>query len=64
MAFGTPLAGDTLAYFIGSAYGKHKLCPVVSPKKSVEGAVAGLLGSLFFSMLMCGVFSCFGSGFF
>lgn len=61
MAFGTPLAGDTLAYFIGSAYGKHKLCPAVSPKKSVEGALAGLLGSLFFSMLMCGIFSFFGS---
>lgn len=60
MAFGTPLAGDTLAYFIGSAYGKHKLCPAVSPKKSVEGALAGLLGSLFFSMLMCGIFSFFG----
>ena len=59
MAFGTPLAGDTLAYFIGSAYGKHKLCPAVSPKKSVEGAFAGLLGSLFFSMLMCGIFSFF-----
>ncbi len=59
MAFGIPLAGDTLAYFIGSAYGKHKLCPAVSPKKSVEGALAGLLGSLFFSMLMCGIFSFF-----
>ncbi len=60
LAFGTPLAGDTVAYFIGSAYGKHKLCPRVSPKKSVEGAAAGLAGSLFYSMLMCGIFACFG----
>lgn len=37
---------DTLAYFIGSAIGKHKLCPQISPKKSVEGAVGGLIGGV------------------
>ena len=37
--------GDTFAYFIGISLGKHKLCPSISPKKSVEGAVGGLLGS-------------------
>lgn len=36
---------DSLAYFIGSALGKHKLAPSVSPKKSWEGAIAGLLGA-------------------
>lgn len=36
---------DTCAYFVGSAIGKHKLVPVLSPKKSVEGAVGGVLGS-------------------
>jgi len=38
--------GDTMAYFVGSFWGKHKLCPSVSPKKSVEGAVAGLVASV------------------
>lgn len=32
---------DIAAYFFGSRYGKHKLSPVISPKKSIEGAVAG-----------------------
>lgn len=60
MAFGAPLAGDTLAYFIGSQFGKHKLCPAVSPKKSTEGAAAGLLGSILFSMALCGIGAIFG----
>ena len=36
---------DTCAYLSGMALGKHKLTPVLSPKKSVEGAVGGVLGS-------------------
>ncbi|GAB4253217.1 phosphatidate cytidylyltransferase [Deferrisoma sp.] len=35
-------AGDTAAYYVGSAIGEHRLAPAVSPKKSVEGAVASL----------------------
>ncbi len=34
---------DTGAYFVGSAFGKHKLLPHVSPKKSVEGLIAALI---------------------
>ncbi|NQV14083.1 phosphatidate cytidylyltransferase [bacterium] len=37
---------DTMAYFIGSAIGKHKIFPRVSPNKSWEGSIAGLIGSL------------------
>jgi phosphatidate cytidylyltransferase len=39
-------AGDTVAYFVGRAIGKHKFAPVLSPKKTWEGAVGGFFGSL------------------
>lgn len=38
--------GDIGAYFIGSRFGKHPLIPRISPKKSVEGAIGGLLFSI------------------
>ncbi len=44
------LVTDTAAYFFGSRYGKHKLSAVISPKKTVEGAVAGTLMSVLFSL--------------
>jgi len=37
---------DTAAYFVGSAFGKHKLFSRVSPNKTVEGAVAGFISAL------------------
>lgn len=41
-AFGT----DTFAYLIGVRFGKRKLCPALSPKKTMEGALGGMLGSI------------------
>lgn len=46
MLFFTILSTDLLAYFVGRKYGKHKLCPEVSPKKSIEGAIAGAVGAV------------------
>ena len=39
-------AGDTGAYFAGRAFGRHKLYELISPKKTVEGAVGGLAASV------------------
>jgi len=43
--------GDTSAYYIGRALGKHPLAPLVSPKKTIEGAMGGLLGNVFAAVL-------------
>ena len=46
LAFLGTWANDTFAYFIGSRLGKNKLCPLISPGKTIEGALGGLLGSV------------------
>lgn len=45
---------DTAAYLFGVAFGRHKLIPVVSPNKSVEGAVGGLVGAGFVGWFLTG----------
>ncbi len=41
--FAIPWMADTGGFFVGSLIGKHKLCPNISPKKTVEGAIGGLI---------------------
>ncbi len=43
---------DSFAYFAGRAFGKHKLCPGISPKKTVEGAVGGIVATALFSWIV------------
>lgn len=43
--------GDSAAYFVGRAMGKHPLAPVLSPKKSWEGTIASILGALLVAMV-------------
>lgn len=42
--FAGPCMADNTAYMVGSLIGKHKLCPHISPNKTIEGAVAGIFG--------------------
>ncbi|NWF78342.1 MAG: phosphatidate cytidylyltransferase [Chloroflexi bacterium] len=46
LAMFTTFANDTAAFFIGRAKGKHRLAPTISPSKTWEGAVGGLLSSI------------------
>ena len=43
LSLGIPWFADSAAYFAGSAFGKRKLCPNISPHKTIEGAMAGIL---------------------
>lgn len=49
-------AGDTFAYFGGYFWGKAKLMEAISPKKTVAGAISGLLGSVFFGLIFFRLF--------
>ena len=51
------MAGDSSAYFIGKHFGKHKLAPELSPSKTVEGAIAYLVGSVIIGLLARTIFS-------
>ncbi|MDR0314548.1 MAG: phosphatidate cytidylyltransferase, partial [Oscillospiraceae bacterium] len=48
---------DTFAYFVGVKFGKHKMTPVISPKKSIEGAVGGLVICLILNLVILYMFN-------
>ncbi len=53
---GVVFAGDTFAYLVGKGIGKNKLYEKLSPKKTIEGSIGGLLGSCAFGATACYVF--------
>lgn len=57
MILGFAWGGDTCAYFAGRAFGKHKLAPIVSPHKTVEGAIGGVLGSVLVGLLITVIYA-------
>jgi phosphatidate cytidylyltransferase len=53
-------AGDTGAYLIGAAYGRHRMTPRLSPKKSWEGYAAGICTAVYVGALFAYAFSSLG----
>ncbi len=51
LVFISAFATDTFAYFTGVTIGKHKLYPRISPKKTIEGSLGGIIGCLITVML-------------
>ncbi|WP_066507414.1 phosphatidate cytidylyltransferase [Abyssisolibacter fermentans] len=56
LIFITAWSTDTCAYFIGVFFGKRKLCPKLSPKKTIGGSIAGILGCIISSMIFGYIF--------
>ncbi len=50
LALFTTFASDTAAFFVGRALGKHRLAPRISPGKTWEGAVGGIIGAIILSL--------------
>lgn len=61
LILGFAWGGDTFAYFAGRAFGKHKLAPNVSPNKTVEGAIGGIIGSMAIGVLFTFLYTTFFS---
>ena len=52
LIFASSWGCDTCAYCVGRLFGRHKLAPVLSPKKSIEGAVGGVVGAALIGFLL------------
>jgi len=57
LIFISAFGSDICAYFTGFAIGKHKLCPHLSPKKTIEGAVGGVVGAALLCLLFARIFA-------
>jgi len=50
-------AADTSAFFIGRAWGRHAMAPTISPGKTWEGAIGGLVGAVAASLVLAAILS-------
>ncbi len=55
--FAIAVGGDTFAYFVGSAVGGPKLCPKISPNKTIAGSIGGLAGSVLMAFVVGRIFA-------
>lgn len=53
LTLAAPWLSDAGAYFVGVSLGKHKLCPSISPKKTIEGAIGGVIINIILFTLAC-----------
>ncbi|MEG1751680.1 MAG: phosphatidate cytidylyltransferase [Clostridia bacterium] len=59
LVFGIPIFVDTFAMLTGSIFGGKKLCPALSPKKTISGAIGGVVWGVAGTVLIYYIFSCF-----
>lgn len=57
LVFGSAWWADTGAYFSGMFFGKHKLCPGISPKKTVEGLIGGIITAILGNLIVAELFA-------
>lgn len=61
LGFSCSWVTDSFAFLVGRKLGKHKMCPVISPKKSVEGAIGGTVVTSIFNVFLVFIFGLIAS---
>ncbi len=64
LGFACSWVTDSFAFLVGRKIGKHKMCPNISPKKSIEGAVGGVIVTALFNVLLLYIFNAVGENYF
>lgn len=56
LALAATFLGDTMAYLFGKSWGKHKMAPLISPGKTLEGLMGGLMGGMLAAIVVKMIF--------